>query len=49
MMDQISAAVTWPVRMHAGAWDDCYDEPCKHKNVTGTYGPAYCLHIVSVM
>ena len=31
MMGQTSAKLTWPVRTQAGAWDDCYDEPCKHK------------------
>ena len=30
-MGQTSAAVTWSARTHAGTWDDCYDEPCKHK------------------
>ena len=30
-MGKTSAEVTWSVRTHAGAWDDCYDEPCKHK------------------
>ena len=37
-MGKTSAKVTWSVSMvckdaymHAGAWDDCYDEPCKHK------------------
>ena len=30
-MGQTSAKLTWPVRTHAGPWDDCYDEPCKHK------------------
>ena len=30
-MGQTSAGVTWPVRTHAGAWDDCCNEPCKHK------------------
>ena len=29
-MGQTSAAVTWSARTHAGAWDDCYDEPGKH-------------------
>ena len=31
MMGQTSVKLTWPVRTHAGAWDDSYDEPCKHK------------------
>ena len=30
-MDQTSAGLTWSVRTHAGAWDDCYDMPSKHK------------------
>ena len=28
-----SAKLTWPARTHAGAWDDRYDEPCKHKGM----------------
>ena len=31
VMGQTSAKLTLPARTHAGAWDDCYDEPCKHK------------------
>ena len=31
VMGKTNARVTWSVRTHAGAWDDCYDEPCKHK------------------
>ena len=30
-MGKTSAEVTWSVMTHAGAWDDCYDEPCKYK------------------
>ena len=30
-MGQTSAGAAWPPRIHAGAWDDCYDEPCKPK------------------
>ena len=30
-MGKTNARVTWSVRTHAGAWDDCNDEPCKHK------------------
>ena len=30
-MGQTSTGVTWPVRTCAGAWDDCCDEPYKHK------------------
>ena len=30
-MGQTNTGVTWPVRTHAGAWDDCCDEPCMHK------------------
>ena len=29
MMGQASAGVAWPVTTHAGAWDGCYNEPCK--------------------
>ena len=31
VMCRTSAGLTWPVRTHAGAWNDCYDKPCKHK------------------
>ena len=48
-MGETTAGVTWPVRTLAGAWDDCCDEPCKHKNVAGTYGPGYGLHTIAVM
>ena len=30
-MGQTSAGLTWLVMTHAGAWDDYYDEPYKHK------------------
>ena len=33
-MGQTSAGMAWPPRTYAGAWEDCYDEPCmacKHK------------------
>ena len=31
MKGETSAEVTWSVTTHAGAWDNCYDESCKHK------------------
>ena len=31
MIGKTSTRVTWSVRTNAGAWDDCYDEPFKHK------------------
>ena len=31
VMGQTSAGLTWPVKTHVGAWDDCYDKPCKLK------------------
>ena len=48
-MGQTSAGVTWPVRTHAGAWDDCCNEPCNTRNVTDIYWPGYGLHTISVM
>ena len=30
-MGQTSAGMIWSVRIHADTWDDCYDEPCMHK------------------
>ena len=45
-MSQYSAGVTWPVRTHAGAWDDCYDEPCKYKECNRHL---WTLHTIDVM
>ena len=49
-MGQTSAGLTLPVRTHAGAWDDCYDEPCQHKECNRhLWTRLYGLHTISVM
>ena len=40
-MGQTSVGVAWPPRTHAGAWDDCYDEPCKHEVCNKHLWPVY--------
>ena len=39
--------MTWPVRTLAGAWNDCYDEPYKHKkcnrHIWARLWPAYYM------
>ena len=46
-MGRTGAGETWPVRTQAGAWDDCYDEPYKHKDYSRhLYGPDYGLHAI---
>ena len=53
-MGKTSARVTWSVRTNAGAWDDCYDEPCKHKEynrhlwtrLRPAYYPVQCTYIM---
>ena len=49
-MGQTSAKLTWPVRTHAGAWDDFYDESCKHKECNRhLWIRVYGLHTSSVL
>ena len=48
-MSQTNAELTWPVRTHAGAGMTVLMSPVSIRNVTGTYGPGYGLHTISVM
>ena len=45
-MGQTSAGLTWPVRMHEMT---VTTSPENTRNLTGTYGPGYGLHTISVM
>ena len=50
MIGRTGAGETWPVRTQAGAWDDCYDEPYKHKDYSRhLYEPDYGLHAIGVI
>ena len=49
-MGHTSAKLTWPVRTHAGAEDNWYDEPCKHKEFNmRLWTMLYGLHTSSVL
>ena len=41
-----TAKLTWPARTHVGAWDDCYDEPCKHKECNSPIGLAIYIYFL---